>query len=166
MVAKPRAILFDEPLSNLDARLRERMRLELLALRQQAPFTSVYVTHDQLEAITLADRVVVMRAGKIEQVGSPETSTGGHGLASAQTSSASPTCSKARSVRRAEQTSWSKPSSVRWRRAAGARTGPWSEMLRGGEAQLAGDARNDSIRRTPRPRDQEHLSGHEHDRHG
>ncbi|MEO6747536.1 MAG: ABC transporter ATP-binding protein, partial [Caldimonas sp.] len=62
MVAKPRAILFDEPLSNLDARLRERMRLELLALRQQAPFTSVYVTHDQLEAITLADRVVVMRA--------------------------------------------------------------------------------------------------------
>ena len=72
MVAKPRAILFDEPLSNLDARLRERMRLELLTLRQQAPFTSVYVTHDQLEAITLADRVVVMRAGRIEQVGSPE----------------------------------------------------------------------------------------------
>jgi iron(III) transport system ATP-binding protein len=72
LVAKPRAILFDEPLSNLDARLRERMRLELLALRQQAPFTSIYVTHDQLEAITLADRVVVMRAGRIEQVGSPE----------------------------------------------------------------------------------------------
>jgi iron(III) transport system ATP-binding protein len=72
MVAKPRAILFDEPLSNLDARLRERMRLELLALRQQAPFTSIYVTHDQLEAMTLADRVVVMRAGKIEQVGTPE----------------------------------------------------------------------------------------------
>jgi iron(III) transport system ATP-binding protein len=72
MVARPRAILFDEPLSNLDARLRERMRLELLALRQQAPFTSIYVTHDQLEAITLADRVVVMRAGTIEQVGSPE----------------------------------------------------------------------------------------------
>ena len=64
MVAKPRAILFDEPLSNLDARLRERMRLELLALRQQAPFTSIYVTHDQLEAMTLADRVVVMRAGQ------------------------------------------------------------------------------------------------------
>jgi ABC-type Fe3+/spermidine/putrescine transport system ATPase subunit len=72
MVAKPRAILFDEPLSNLDARLRERMRLELLALRQQAPFTSIYVTHDQLEAMTLADRVVVMRAGRIEQVGTPE----------------------------------------------------------------------------------------------
>jgi iron(III) transport system ATP-binding protein len=72
LVAKPRAILFDEPLSNLDARLRERMRLELLALRHRAPFTSIYVTHDQLEAITLADRVVVMRAGRIEQVGSPE----------------------------------------------------------------------------------------------
>lgn len=72
MVGKPRAILFDEPLSNLDARLRERMRMELLALRQQAPFTSIYVTHDQLEAMTLGDRVVVMRAGEIEQVGTPE----------------------------------------------------------------------------------------------
>jgi len=72
MVGTPRAILFDEPLSNLDARLRERMRMELLALRQQAPFTSVYVTHDQLEAMTLGDRVVVMRAGRIEQTGSPE----------------------------------------------------------------------------------------------
>src|SRR5262245_7753290 len=48
------------------------MRLELLALRQRAPFTSIYVTHDQLEAMTLGDRVVVMRAGKIEQVGTPE----------------------------------------------------------------------------------------------
>jgi iron(III) transport system ATP-binding protein len=72
MVGTPRAILFDEPLSNLDARLRERMRMELLALRQQTPFTSIYVTHDQLEAMTLGDRVVVMRAGKIEQTGSPE----------------------------------------------------------------------------------------------
>ena len=72
MIGKPQAILFDEPLSNLDARLRERMRMELLALRQEAPFTSIYVTHDQLEAMTLGDRVVVMRAGRIEQVGSPE----------------------------------------------------------------------------------------------
>src|SRR5436190_7943340 len=68
IVGDPRAILFDEPLSNLDARLRERMRMELLALRRRAPFTSIYVTHDQLEAMTLGDRVVVMRAGKIEQV--------------------------------------------------------------------------------------------------
>ena len=72
MIGRPAAILFDEPLSNLDARLRERMRMELLALRQQTPFTSIYVTHDQLEAMTLGDRVVVMRAGRIEQVGSPE----------------------------------------------------------------------------------------------
>ena len=72
MIGKPQAILFDEPLSNLDARLRERMRMELLALRQEAPYTSIYVTHDQLEAMTLGDRVVVMRAGRIEQVGSPE----------------------------------------------------------------------------------------------
>ena len=72
MVGNPSAVLFDEPLSNLDARLRERMRMELLSLRQRVPFTSIYVTHDQLEALTLGDRVVVMRAGKIEQVGSPE----------------------------------------------------------------------------------------------
>jgi iron(III) transport system ATP-binding protein len=72
MVGSPRAVLFDEPLSNLDARLRERMRMELLSLRQKVPFTSIYVTHDQLEALTLGDRVAVMRAGKIEQVGPPE----------------------------------------------------------------------------------------------
>jgi iron(III) transport system ATP-binding protein len=72
MVASPRAILFDEPLSNLDARLRERMRLELLALRQSSPFTSIYVTHDLLEAMTLGDRVAVMRAGRVEQQGPPE----------------------------------------------------------------------------------------------
>jgi len=72
MVGNPRAVLFDEPLSNLDARLRERMRMELLSLRQKVPFTSIYVTHDQLEALTLGDRVAVMRAGKIDQVGSPE----------------------------------------------------------------------------------------------
>ena len=72
VVGNPRAILFDEPLSNLDARLRERMRIELLGLRQRTPFTSIYVTHDQLEAMTLGDKIVVMRAGKIEQVGTPE----------------------------------------------------------------------------------------------
>ncbi len=72
MVGNPRAVLFDEPLSNLDARLRERMRMELLSLRQKVPFTSIYVTHDQLEALTLGERVAVMRAGKIDQVGSPE----------------------------------------------------------------------------------------------
>ena len=65
VVGNPRAILFDEPLSNLDARLRERMRIELLGLRQRKPFTSIYVTHDQLEAMTLGDRIVVMRTGKI-----------------------------------------------------------------------------------------------------
>ncbi|MCG6121546.1 MAG: ABC transporter ATP-binding protein [Microvirga sp.] len=72
MVAQPRAVLFDEPLSNLDARLREHMRVEISDLRQKSPFTAIYVTHDQLEAMTLGDRVVIMRAGKIEQIGSPE----------------------------------------------------------------------------------------------
>lgn len=72
MIGRPRAVLFDEPLSNLDARLRERMRMEILALRERSPFTSIYVTHDQLEAMTLGDQVVIMRAGEIEQTGAPE----------------------------------------------------------------------------------------------
>lgn len=72
MVGQPRAVLFDEPLSNLDARLRERMRVEISNLRQKSPFTAIYVTHDQIEAMTLGDRVVIMRAGKIEQIGTPE----------------------------------------------------------------------------------------------
>lgn len=72
MVGQPRAVLFDEPLSNLDARLREHMRVEISNLRQKSPFTAIYVTHDQLEAMTLGDRVVIMREGKIEQIGSPQ----------------------------------------------------------------------------------------------
>jgi multiple sugar transport system ATP-binding protein len=63
--------LFDEPLSNLDAALRVRMRYEFARLHQDLKTTMVYVTHDQVEAMTLADRIVVLSAGKIEQVGSP-----------------------------------------------------------------------------------------------
>lgn len=71
IVRHPRAFLFDEPLSNLDAKLRTHMRTEIRQLHQTLGATSVYVTHDQIEAMTLADRIVVMNAGKIEQVGSP-----------------------------------------------------------------------------------------------
>lgn len=71
IVRHPRAFLFDEPLSNLDAKLRTHMRSEIKQLHQTLEATSVYVTHDQIEAMTLADRIVVMNAGKIEQVGSP-----------------------------------------------------------------------------------------------
>ena len=67
----PKVFLFDEPLSNLDAALRGDMRVELSQLHNQLDATMVYVTHDQVEAMTLADRVVVMRDGYIEQVGSP-----------------------------------------------------------------------------------------------
>ena len=72
IVRNPRIFLFDEPLSNLDAALRLQMRLELARLRVELAATIVYVTHDQVEAMTLADRVVVMNAGKIEQIGTPE----------------------------------------------------------------------------------------------
>ena len=68
---EPKAFLFDEPLSNLDAALRVHMRLEISELHQQLGTTMIYVTHDQVEAMTMADKIVVLNAGKIEQVGSP-----------------------------------------------------------------------------------------------
>ncbi len=71
IVKKPGIFLFDEPLSNLDAELRVQMRLELAKLHQDVAATMIYVTHDQIEAMTLADRIVVLRAGVIEQVGTP-----------------------------------------------------------------------------------------------
>ncbi|GGH22127.1 sugar ABC transporter ATP-binding protein [Alsobacter metallidurans] len=71
MVRDPAAFLFDEPLSNLDAQLRAQMRLEIKRLHQRLGATIVYVTHDQVEAMTMADRIVVMRDGRILQVGSP-----------------------------------------------------------------------------------------------
>ncbi|TNM59743.1 sn-glycerol-3-phosphate import ATP-binding protein UgpC [Aliirhizobium smilacinae] len=71
IVRKPAAFLFDEPLSNLDAKLRVQMRVEIRRLQQSLATTSIYVTHDQMEAMTLADRLVVLNAGCIEQVGTP-----------------------------------------------------------------------------------------------
>lgn len=71
IVRRPAVYLFDEPLSNLDAKLRTQMRLEIKQLHQEVQNTIIYVTHDQVEAMTLADRIVVMRDGYIEQVGSP-----------------------------------------------------------------------------------------------
>jgi multiple sugar transport system ATP-binding protein len=72
IVRNPKVFLFDEPLSNLDAKLRVQMRTEIKKVHQIVPTTTVYVTHDQIEAMTLADRVVVMNAGRIEQVGPPQ----------------------------------------------------------------------------------------------
>jgi sn-glycerol 3-phosphate transport system ATP-binding protein len=71
IVRKPAAFLFDEPLSNLDAKLRVQMRLEIRKLQRQLGTTSIYVTHDQVEAMTMADRLVVMNRGKAEQIGTP-----------------------------------------------------------------------------------------------
>lgn len=71
IVRDPQVFLFDEPLSNLDAKLRGRMRLELKQLHQTLKTTTLYVTHDQVEAMTLADKVVVLKDGQIEQVGTP-----------------------------------------------------------------------------------------------
>src|SRR5438876_10444714 len=72
IVRKPEVFLFDEPLSNLDAKLRAQMRTEIKLLHARVPSTVIYVTHDQVEAMTLADRIVIMRDGLIEQVGSPD----------------------------------------------------------------------------------------------
>ena len=71
IVRDPKVFLFDEPLSNLDAKLRVQMRTEIKALHQRLRTTSVYVTHDQVEAMTMADRIVVMNEGMVEQIGSP-----------------------------------------------------------------------------------------------
>ena len=69
IVCNPKLLLFDEPLSNLDAKLRERMRLELIKLQRETGITSIYVTHDQAEAMVISDEIIVMRDGKIEQIG-------------------------------------------------------------------------------------------------
>jgi multiple sugar transport system ATP-binding protein len=71
IVRKPRVFLFDEPLSNLDAKLRVQMRTEIRELHQRLRTTSIYVTHDQIEAMTMADKIVVMNGGRVEQIGSP-----------------------------------------------------------------------------------------------
>jgi multiple sugar transport system ATP-binding protein len=71
IVRQPKAFLFDEPLSNLDARLREQMRAEIKKMHGDLKATSIYVTHDQIEAMTLADRIVAMHGGVVQQVGSP-----------------------------------------------------------------------------------------------
>ncbi len=72
IVRNPKVFLFDEPLSNLDAKLRVQMRTEIKRVHQKVKTTTVYVTHDQVEAMTLADRVVVMNNGRIEQIGTPQ----------------------------------------------------------------------------------------------
>lgn len=71
LVMEPKVLLMDEPLSNLDAKLREQMRSEIRHIQKQIGITSVYVTHDQIEAMTMSDRIVVMNEGRVEQVGSP-----------------------------------------------------------------------------------------------
>ena len=72
MVRDPKVFLMDEPLSNLDAKLRNQMRAEIIKLRQRINTTFIYVTHDQTEAMTLGDRIVIMRDGFIQQIGTPQ----------------------------------------------------------------------------------------------
>src|SRR5512136_2472946 len=71
IVMEPRLLMLDEPLSNLDAKLRVDMRYEIKALHERLQITSIYVTHDQQEALALSDRIVVMKSGDIQQVGTP-----------------------------------------------------------------------------------------------
>lgn len=72
LVMKPRVLLLDEPLSNLDAKLREEMRVEIRELQREIKVTVIYVTHDQIEALTMSNRIVVMDKGVIQQIGTPE----------------------------------------------------------------------------------------------
>ena len=77
IVRDPKVFLFDEPLSNLDAKLRVKMRAEIKALHQRLKTTIVYVTHDQIEAMTMADKIVVLHGGRVEQIGARSSSTTG-----------------------------------------------------------------------------------------
>ena len=72
LAMRPSVVLFDEPLSNLDAKLRDQVRREIRNLQKEIGFTAIYVTHDQAEALSMSDRVVVMRGGRIDQIGAPE----------------------------------------------------------------------------------------------
>ena len=72
IVRDPKVLLMDEPLSNLDAKLRNQMRSEIIKLRQRIHSTFIYVTHDQTEAMTLGDRIVVMKDGMVQQIGTPQ----------------------------------------------------------------------------------------------
>ena len=72
IVREPKVLLMDEPLSNLDAKLRNQMRAEIIKLRQKINTTFIYVTHDQTEAMTLGDRIVIMKDGEIQQIGTPQ----------------------------------------------------------------------------------------------
>jgi iron(III) transport system ATP-binding protein len=94
LLSEPEVLLLDEPLSNLDAKLRAKLRLELRAFQEQFGVTSVYVTHDQAEALALSDIVVVMNQGRIEQIDRPNGSTSSRSPHSSQTSSAAPIWSR------------------------------------------------------------------------
>ena len=72
IVRDPRVFLMDEPLSNLDAKLRQSMRVQIKHIQRELKTTTVYVTHDQIEAMTLADRIVIMESGLVQQVGTPD----------------------------------------------------------------------------------------------
>jgi iron(III) transport system ATP-binding protein len=72
LVARPKVLLLDEPLSNLDAKLREKMRVDIREIQQKFAITCIYVTHDQIEAFSMSDRILIMRDGVLEQLGTPE----------------------------------------------------------------------------------------------
>ena len=88
MIREPQAFLMDEPLSNLDAKLRTQMRAEISLLHKEIGVTTIYVTHDQVEAMTLGQRVAVMRKGELQQVSSPRSCTRGRRISSWPGSSA------------------------------------------------------------------------------
>ena len=96
LVNRPRVLLLDEPLGALDLKLRKEMQLELKHLQTDLGITFVYVTHDQEEALTMSDRIVLMRQGRIAQIGTPRTCTTGPRRATWPTSSATPTCCRHR----------------------------------------------------------------------
>ena len=124
LVLNPDILLLDEPLSNLDAKIRVQVRAEIRKLQQELAITTIYVTHDQEEALSLSDRVAVMKDGRVLQVGSRRSSTSARARASSPTSSAPTTWCRAR-CRSGGATSWS--STPRWAGSGRFPAAPWAD---------------------------------------
>ena len=146
----PDILLFDEPLSNLDAKLRERVRIEIRELQRRLGITTLYVTHDQAEALAVSDRIVVMNDGRIEQVGDPDYDLPlGRSAASLPISSAPPTSSRPRASAEARS---------RRRSAALTVAGGRDSRRAARKAQLA--ARGHEARAASRHRQHRRRAGH------
>ena len=149
IVRNPKAFLMDEPLSNLDAKLRVQLRTEISRIQQRLGTTTLYVTHDQVEAMTLGDRIAVMRAGRLQQVGRPPTSTSIRTTCSSRASSALRRWTFCKGGSTAARCAYLSASADSRRDAAAARVGAGGRPARGDRRHPSGALRGREPRRGP-----------------